>query len=355
MKNTLYLSILAAALMGGQVFAAEAIPTAVKGYTDLIFSSYYGVYNQSGDASGGNVIVSYSETGTDLSKASVYGGNSMPAAASSNKVTMTGGQVRWLYGGNGSTEATGNTVIMTGGSAEQVYGGTGDAMNTGVASGNVAIVAGDCIVSNTLCGGSVPMGAAANDNKIYLVGKGATATIADAQGKTATYTGGEISVKSIYGGQCSNTSTGNSLDIYGTGITASGMVANMQILNFHIAGALAVADDPMFTSTFAIPLNLTGVTLGFCSDDVQDWSAFDGKSITLVDAAKAITVGEGSLGDVEIKGADGATVATATLGLANSNKSLVMSNIKQASPVPEPTTGTLSLLALAGLCMRRRK
>ena len=354
MKNTLYLSILAAALMGGQVFAA-AIPTAVEGYTYLISSSYYGVYNQSGDASGGNVIVSYSETGTDLSKASVYGGYSMPAAASSNKATMTGGQVRNLYGGYGSTEATGNTVIMTGGSAEQVSGGKCDAMNTGVASGNVAIVAGDCIVSTTLCGGSAMSGAAANDNKIYLVGKGATATIADAQGKTATYTGGEISVKNIYGGQCGNTSTGNSLDIYGTGITASGMVAHMQILNFHIAGALAEADAPMFTSTFAISPNLTGVTLGFCSDDVQDWSAFDGKSITLVDAAKAITVGEGSLGDVEIKGANGLTVATAQLALGNEGKSLVMSNIKGATPVPEPATGTLGLLALAGLCIRRRR
>ena len=27
----------------------------------------------------------------------------------------------------------------------------------------------------------------------------------------------------------------------------------------------------------------------------------------------------------------------------------------EPSPVPEPTTGTLSLLALAGLCARRRK
>ena len=311
------------------MFAADPIPTSVEGYASSSGSSYYGVKKGAGegDASGGNVTVSASATGSDLSGASVYGGFSSLGGASDNIVTMTGGQVGSLTGGNGHTSA----------------------------SGNIAIVAGDSVVSSTLAGGFILLGGdAANDNKIYLVGKGATAIIADAQGNTATYTGGAISVCTVVGGR-GPVSVGNSIDIYGTGITASGMVANMQILNFHIAGALAVADDPMFTSTYASSLNLTGVTLGFCSDDVQDWSAFDGKSITLVDAAKAITVGEGSLGDVAIKGADGATVATATLGLENENKSLVLSNIKGTAPVPEPTTGTLSLLALAGLCMRRRK
>ena len=357
MKKTLYLSILAAALMGGQVFA-DYIPTTTDATYIEEVGIYAGTYSATADVSGANVTINKeTEGGDDLSNSGVYGGytDGEQATASNNKATMTGGQVRYLYGGKGSTEATGNTVIMTGGSAELVYGGTGNAKNTGVASGNVAIVAGDCIVSNTLWGGNAQMGAAANDNKIYLVGKGATATIADAQGKTATYTGGEISVKNIYGGVCNNTSTGNSLDIYGTGITASGMVIKVQLLNFHIAGVLAEADAPMFTSTSSTALNLTRVTLGFCSDDVQDWSAFDGKSITLVDAAKAITVGEGSMGEVAIKGADGATVATATLGLGNENKSLVMSNIKGTAPIPEPTTGTLGLLALAGLCIRRRK
>ena len=153
-----------------------------------------------------------------------------------------------------------------------------------------------------------------------------------------------------------NNSAGNSLDIYGTGITSSAGLFSLQILNFHIAGALAEADAPMFSLTStSSALYLTKVTLGFCSDDVQDWSAFDGKSITLVDAGKAITVGEGSLGDVEIKGADGAVLATASLALGNEGKSMVLSNIKQASPVPEPATGTLSLLALAGLAARRRR
>ncbi len=356
MKKTLFITMLAAALMGGQVFAEDAIPTAVEGYTYKSGYNYMGVRNTSGDASGGNVTVSYSETGSDYSKAKVYGGYSTTAAASNNIVTMTGGQVNKLYGGQGKQAASGNTAIMTGGQVDELYGGQSSATKTGVASGNVAIVAGDCIVSSFLYGGGAEMGAAANDNKIYLVGKGATATIADAQGKTATYTGGAISVNNnIRGGHCVNTSTGNSLDIYGTGITASGGVSMVQILNFHIAGALALADAPMITSTYARSLNLTGVTLGFCSDDVQDWSAFDGKSITLVDTTSGITIDEGSLGDVEIKDANGLTVATATLALGGSDDVLSLSNIKGVTPVPEPTTGTLSLLALAGLCIRRRR
>ena len=349
MKNTLYLSILAAALMGGQVLA-DAIPTTVEGYKVVENTNYYGVKkgDGEGDASGGNVTVSASATGSDLSQAFVYGGYG--STATSNIVTMTGGQVSILIGGNGKTSASGNTAIMTGGSVIQMHGG----QSTKDASGNIAIVAGDSVVSAILGGGFILFGGdAANDNKIYLVGKGATATIADAQGNTATYTGGAISLSNVLGGR-GPVSAGNSIDIYGTGITVSNNVQNMQILNFHIADGLLPSQEAMISLTLD-GLDLTGVNLGFYNDDVQDWSAYDGKTITLVSTAKSITVGEGSMGEVAIKGADGATVATATLGLGNENKSLVMSNIKGTAPIPEPTTGTLSLLALAGLCIRRRR
>ncbi len=352
MKNTLYLSILAAALMGGQVFAADPIPTALEGCKAGENNYYYGAYKDDGsDASGGNVSVSASATGSDFSHAFVEGGRSTQGGASNNKITMTGGQVLVLTGGDGKTSASGNTAIMTGGSVTMMYGG----QSMKDASGNIAIVAGDSVVG-TLGGGYIMMGGdAANDNKIYLVGKGATATIADAQGNKAAYTGGAISLGNVAGGRCS-VSAGNSIDIYGTGITVSNSVLNTQIFNFHIADGLRLSQEAMISMTSKYNgLDLPGVNLGFYNDDVQDWSAFDGQTITLVSTAKSITVGEGSLGDVEIKGADGATVATATLGLGNENKSLVLSNIKGTAPVPEPTTGTLSLLALAGLCIRRRR
>ena len=353
MKKSLFVMMIAAALMGGQVFATDPIPTSVEGYASSSGSSYYGAYKDDGsDASGGNVSVSASATGSDLSQAFVYGGRSTQGGTSNNKITMTGGQVSILTGGYGKTSASGNTAIMTGGSVIQMHGGE----STKDASGNIAIVAGDSVVSSVLGGGFIAFGGdAANDNKIYLVGKGATATIADAQGKTATYTGGAISVGAVVGGR-GTVSAGNSIDIYGTGITVSNNVQNMQILTFHIADGLLPSQEAMISMTSKyVGLDLTGVELGFYNDDVQDWSVFDGKTITLVSTVKSITVGEGSLGDVAIKGADGATVATATLGLENENKSLVLSNIKGTAPVPEPTTGTLSLLALAGLCIRRRR
>ena len=359
MKNTLYLSILAAALMGGQVFA-DVIPTVLEGISFTSGSLHAGANNPSGEASGGNVSISYSATGSDYFTAQVYGGRGV--TATSNKVTMTGGLVNQLLGGRGETSASGNTVIMTGGSVRSVRSGSGNNVS-GFASGNVAIVAGDCEITGALYGGGAVKNATANDNKVYLVGKGATATIADAQGNTAAYTGGTISVGAVYGGITGSSSTstgtkeGNSIDIYGTGITAAEM-ACMQILNFHIADGVLLSQEAMVSltsTTTSGALDLTGVEIGFNAADVQDWGAYEGQSITLVNAVQAITVGEGSMGEVAIKGADGATVATATLGLGNENKSLVLSNIKGTAPVPEPTTGTLGLLALAGLCIRRRK
>ena len=377
MKKTLFITMLAAALVGSQAFAADPIPTTTDA-EDRGDGIYAGAYSETADVSRANVTINEEpEGGDDFSGSRVYGGytggeqatasnnsvtmtggqvanvvggNSSSGEASDNKVTMTGGQVSTLTGGNGTTSASGNTAIMTGGSVGSMYGGK----SVKDASGNIAIVAGDSVVSSVLGGGFILMGGdAANDNKIYLVGKGATATIADAQGNKATYTGGAISLNIVSGGRCS-VSAGNSIDFYGTGITVSYSVQDMQILNFHIADGLRLSQEAMVSLTLQ-GLDLTGVNLGFYNDDVQDWSAFDGKSITLVNAAQAITVGEGSMGEVEIKGADGATVATATLALGNENKSLVLGNIKGTTPVPEPTTGTLSLLALAGLCIRRRR
>ncbi len=347
MKNTLYLSILAAALMGGQVFA-DAIPTALEGCKVVENNFYYGVKkgDGEGDASGGNVSVSASATGSDLSSAAVRGGDSSQGGAFDNKVTMTGGQVSGLTGGDGITSASGNTVIMTGGSVSMMMGGMGGKD----ASGNIAIVAGDSVVKSTLAGGYILFGGdAANDNKIYLVGKGATATIADAQGNTATYTGGSISLGSVVGGR-GPVSAGNSIDIYGTGITASNSVENMQILNFHISQNQIGGEDSMLTLT-NLGMDLTNVTIGIQDVDVQAWTP--GTTVTLVqlDKDKKTITGIESGQEVGIK-RDDKVVAKGQLVLSNDNMTLSLSI---PGSVPEPTTGTLSLLALAGLCARRRR
>ena len=357
MKHIRFLTILATALLGAQEFAAATTFTTLEGCTssERIRENEW-IYYGKNDRSASGVQVTISEGYENHSKDMVIAARAFYGAATDNKVTMTGGQVSDIYCGEAATTASGNTVIMTGGDViNYLYAGKSE----DVASGNVAILVGHSGVG-FLYGGSGPK---ATDNKIYLVGNGATATIADAQGNKATYTssdtGGVINLYQIYGGVGTETSSGNSVDIYGTGTYASGSMTDIQILNFHIAEALAKAESPMFKMTSPSELdalNLTGVNLGFYCDDVQDWSVFDGKSITLVYAAtQPITVEKGSLGNVEIKAEDGAVIATATLGLDRENKSLVLSDIKAAPPVPEPATDSLSLLALAGLAARRRR
>lgn len=354
MKKTLFFTILAAALVGGQVFAADAIPTKVEGYNEHSSFNYYGKRNNSGEAKDANVTVSASETGEDLSRANVYGG-SASTEASNNKITMTGGQVLSLYGAEGKTTVSKNTVIMTGGKVTtSLRGGHSTANETPLVEKNVVIVAGNSEITGNLYGGYSSHGDA-KDNKVYLVGKGATATIADAQGITSTYTGGTISVKQVYAGDGEGTLANNSIDIYGTGITASSYVRGMQILNFHISQNQIggeYANASMLTLT-TYGMDLTGVTIGIqdVNVDVQAWTP--GTTVTLVqlDKDNRTITGIESGQEVDIMRGE-QVVATGQLVLSDDGKTLSLSI---PGSVPEPTTGTLGLLALAGLCIRRRK
>ena len=354
MKKTLFFTMLAAALVGGQVFAADAIPTEVGGYNDHSGNNYYGKKNNSGEANGANVTVSYSETGSDLNRANVYGG-SASTEASNNKITMTGGQVLSLYGAEGKTTVSKNTVIMTGGKVTSTLRGGHSTENktelvTPLAEKNVVIVAGDCEL-NTVYGGYSSHGDA-KDNKVYLVGKGATATIADAQGSTSKYTGGNITLKSVNAGDGDGTLDNNSIDIYGTGITASGQVTKMQILNFHISQNQIggeYANVSMLTCTGTSNLALSDVAIGIQDVDVQSWTP--GTAVTLVQMDKKTIKGIESGQEVDIMRGN-QVVAKGQLVLSNDNMTLSLSI---PGSVPEPTTGTLGLLALAGLCIRRRK
>ena len=346
MKKTLFFTMLAAALVGGQVFA-DFIPTVVEGYTTSDYFSFYGVKNSYGEANGANVTVSkYSAGGSDLSSKSVFGGRAS-TAASNNKITMTGGQMDTLYGADGNTTVSGNTVIMTGGMVDSIRGGTSTGTNA-VVENNVVIVAGDCEL-DTVYGGYSSHGDA-KDNKVYLVGKGATATIADAQGVEDTYTGGNITLRRVFVADGDGTLVNNSIDIYGTGITASNYVEGMQILNFHISQNQIggeYANASMLTLT-TYDMDLKNVTIGIQDVDVQAWTP--GSTVTLVQAAMVIK-GIESGQEVDIKRGD-QVVAQGQLVLSNDDKTLSLSIL---GSVPEPTTGTLGLLALAGLCIRRRK
>lgn len=373
MKKTLYLSILAAALLGGQVFAVEVIPTKLDGATDTGANTYSGkkVTGSGVEAKETNVTIYADNAGNDCASITVYGGWSTKGAANNNTVTMTGGLVKSVYGGKAQNDATGNTVtisngqvkytvyggsggtdisknslIMTGGTVQNsVYGG--HSIETGaVVKENTVIVAGNSELSSNLYCGYSSHGDA-KDNKVYLVGKGATATIADAKGITSTYTGGNIKLKTVYAGYGDGTLDNNSIDIYGTGITASGYVEKMQVLNFHISQNQIGGEDSMLTLT-TYGMKLTNVTIGIHDVDVQAWTP--GTTVTLVQAAKVITgIESGQVVDIK---RDNQVVVQGQLVLSDDNMTLSLSI---PGSVPEPTTGTLGLLALAGLCIRRRK
>ena len=369
----MFIAMLAAALMGGQVFAKEAIPTT----TDAAIPgdhSYAGVYSETDDVSGANVTINEEEDGgEDLSKYSIYGGRSREGSADGNTITMTGGQVSEVCGGKGGT-AYNNTVTISGGQVFLVVAGSsknGNANNTVIMTGGSATMvqgcaltdAGEAVGNNVyIAGGKVDAGVVgatadfdsgvATNNRVHLVGAGASVTVGG-----ATYAGQAMQLGLVYAAVAGGTETGNSIEIYGTGIAAA-TLGGMQMLNIHIADGVLLSQEAMvsLTSTDSDDaLDLTGVEIGFNAADVQDWGKYEGQSITLVTAAQSITIDQGSLGDVEIKDANGTTVATATLALGGSENVLSLSNIKGAAPVPEPTTGTLGLLALAGLCIRRRK
>lgn len=330
------LTMLAAALLGGQVFAADPTGTAIDGAAEVSNSKYYGAYATGENvATGGKVTIKKDPSGQVPDTAEVYGGRSENAGAFNNTVIMSGGTVRNIRGGDGKNgEVSNNVVIVTGGSSTStVYGAYGS--------------------SGTW-----------SDNRVHLLGKGANnVTIADGQGITSTYsyTGEEngISLQNLVAAAGSSviSSTGNTIDIYGSGIKLSGSMGGMQILTFNITNEQMTeqATEAALTHTSAsFALNLTGVALQIKDLDVKDWAT--GKTITLVQseqeikgAAEELPVGK----EVEIKRGEVVT-ATATLKLGDDKKSLILTNI-QGKNVPEPATGTLSLLALATLAARRRR
>lgn len=297
------------------------------GYVDNLFGGYS---ERDADANGNTALVTNGEIGYTL-----IGGESFRGKANNNKVVVAGGNVSEVYGGVtrlGEAEACGNSVFITGGEVSTVQGAKSDE------------------------------GACA-DNHVHLIGVGASITVNDVK-----YDGAVMQLGYVLGGESwSQSSTGNSVDIHGTGISAwhIGAGETVQLLNFYIVDSQAEAATPMLTltsddaytvlnlSTFT-PWAQEGNSLGFYGESGTDWTKFEGKSITLVSSIQAIQ-GLDEASEVDIKAEDGAVIATATLGISLDAKTLSLSNIKAISPVPEPTTGTLSLLALAALAARRRK
>lgn len=358
--------MMAAALTAGQAFAAEPGPgpTLIEGGLDGYFNEneYDGQYSDASDVSGVKLTISETDPslGKDASGVAVYGGFVGGGYNSTgNTILMTGGEVRSLAAastawGDGSG-ISGNKVILTGGKAFSIEGASNYGAS-GTLTGNHAVITGGHVGGDTaselghLWGGYSDTGITAANNTVSLVGNGASITV-DGQ----EYQGHALTINAnISAGTADG--TGNALDIYGKDITLGGGISGTQAMNFYLVDGLS-DNTAMLTHMDATNLNLTNVTTyGFDGSAVANWAAYDGKSIMLIESYNGQIMGVGDSTEVEIKGADGTTVAMATLGLTDGGKALALSNIvNKSTPTPEPTTGVLSLLALAAFAGRKRK
>ena len=355
MKKTIYTMMLATALTGGQVFADSAYTVVEEklGYDApfLVAQTYKNTHQLDG-IEGMTLTIrapEQSEIGRNLSEYKVI--VAYRQAIDSRLGTKTG-------------DVKNNSLVMKGGAVNRLWGAATYA-RLSVADGNSVVMTGGTVFDSVVGGYSENSGA--SQNAVYLVGKGGKATI-----RGVEYTGSDAGIQikgAVQVGECKGSnSIGNALDIYGTGISAGSIdTKSTQILNFHIAEAqLSLGSTPMITlakeldlTNFLIPTDEApspGLALSFDAMDNMKWKP--GTSVTLVSDALGITIDETLLNkeyNIYQNGKPDTVVATAKLVLEQGQDTTQFLKLVVPGNVPEPTTGTLSLLALAGLCARRRK
>ena len=203
MKKSLFITMLAAALMGSQVLAEDSIPTTVSNASLYYGPIYVGEYSDTDDVSGGAVTIQEDLVlGDDLSGCDVYGGRTVGDGkiATNNAVTMSGGEVGSVFGGCSLLgNAENNTVTISGGQVVRVYGAYSA---SGVVTGNTATVSGGRV--DILEGGFSQDGIASantvtvSDGQVGAVFAGGS-QYGNAENNTATISGGEVEL--VYGGQ----------------------------------------------------------------------------------------------------------------------------------------------------------
>ena len=309
-----------------------------------------GYVNGNGYADSNTVVIS-----SESQASQVYGGLTQYGLANSNTVTLSGGHVKDRLVGGASIwegDASGNSVIVTGGSVENVCG----AFFTKAQSitGNKVLISGGNVgtaraysqhaskveyADNVIIMSGGKANSLLNAERIHLAGAG--------------FNGSIEGVKDIVGQalDCGSVESCDSIDIYGSQITATSLSARVA-LNFHLMNGLLTEDTPMVTLGGTLTLS-KDLTLSFDALDSMEWKP--GDSVTLVNAGKSMGIAPELLArqyNIYRYGDPAKTVmATARLEL-NQDNTLLMLTVQG---IPEPATGTLCLLALAGLAARRRR
>ena len=309
-----------------------------------------GYVNGNGNADSNTVVV-----GGDSHATQVYGGLTRNGFANGNTVTLSGGNItRDLVGGyslNGNVG--GNSVIVTGGSVENVCG----AFFTEAQSitGNKVLISGGQVGTARAYYIHHASKVEYADNVIIMSG-GKTNSLLNAERihlAGAGFNGSIEGVENIAGQalNCGSVGSCDSIDIYGSLITATSLSARVA-LNFHLMNGLLTEDTPMVTLGDTLSLS-KDLTLSFDALDSMEWKP--GDSVTLVNAKESMGIAPELLAreyNIYRYGDPAKTiVATAKLELDQDNTVLMLT----VQGIPEPATGTLGLLALAGLAARRRR
>ena len=305
-----------------------------------------------GDVTNNSVAINGNSTSSTRVGCDVFGGYSETAgtAVNQNYITVKGGTIdAALYGGCSASWANNNDVLITGGQMVDVYGARGN-----YAEQNVVIVAGG-EVTGTVAGAEAKT---SKNNGVYLIGEGAIVAL---PGTSGNIEGNAMELGDVFGAKSVNSdatvSSGNSVDVYGSGITANSL-KGMQELNFHMLAAIENTDTPMVTLTSED--SKSALTLGpellLNFDAMDDMTWQPGDSVTLVSSALDIKV-DSSLLEKEYniyQYGDPERIPVGTAKLELHQEGHILKLVVPGS-VPEPTTSTLSLLALAALAARRRK
>ena len=149
-------------------------------------------------------------------------------------------------------------------------------------------------------------------------------------------------------------------------------VFDTSCLTLDYQGEFVLTTDYDVDSPDSGVLNITTTVGTVASAWEEAFSVEGGGSVTLGDSPGYFDYGSGpvqffgqakdgtvQLGNTEVTfvgGVNGLSeLGMNEVGLVLGSRYLTLVGKVDAAPVPEPTTGTLSLLALAGLCIRRRK
>lgn len=352
MKKTIYTMMLATALTGGQALADSAYTVVEEalGYdAPYLIARTYKNIDQLDGIEGMTLTIrapEQSEIGRDLSE---------------YKVIVAYRQAIDFRLGTKTGDVKNNSLVMKGGAVNRLWGAATYA-RLSVADGNSVVMTGGTVFDSVVGGYSENSGA--SQNAVYLVGKGGKATI-----RGVEYTGSDAGIQikgAVQVGECKGSnSVGNALDIYGTDISIGSVnTAYTQLINFHIADARLTSEyAPMITLTNA-PLDLTGFLIptddnptpaqALTFDALGSLEYKPGTSVTLASDALGIKINESLLNkefNIYSHGHPETIVGTGKIELEQNNTILKLT----VQGVPEPATGTLSLLALAGLCMRKHR